>query len=57
MTRTPKLEFDVEHLDNGYLIVVHYDAVEYKDSYYQKYFFTTLEEVKECYAEQIQKLS
>lgn len=52
-----KLSFDTEHLDNGYLVNVNYQAAAFKDTYYKRFFFNTLDEVKACYAEQIGQLA
>ncbi len=54
---TTRLKFDVEKLDNGYLVNVQYQPQKYTDSEFKNYFFETLEQVKECYATYLAKLA
>ena len=56
MKTTPKLDFDVEKLDNGFLVNIHYQPIDYSKGEYLRFFFTTIDEVRQCYTEWSAKL-
>ncbi len=54
---TKNLKFDVEKLDNGYIVNVNYQPEKYTDMVDKRYFFDTVEQIHALYLEYLQKLA
>jgi hypothetical protein len=52
-----KLRFEVEKLDNGYLVNMQYQPKNFKDTEFKNYFFDHPSKVESLYAEYLAKLA
>lgn len=56
MTKTERLEFDVERIENGYLVNLNYSPIDYSKVIYKRYFFVDMEAVTRLYSEYLAML-